>query len=80
MHTRMTARDFDQELLILFDAYVHGDLSRRGFLSQARRFAKAGVIVPRRWAAGVSAALANFWDVLMPIRAAVELSDASSTT
>ena len=42
-HPRLTAQDFDQELLILFDAYVHGDLDRRGFLSQAQRFAKAGV-------------------------------------
>lgn len=29
---RKTAHDFDQELLILFDAYVHGGLDRRGFL------------------------------------------------
>ena len=28
---RLTAADFDQELLILFDAYVHGDIDRRGF-------------------------------------------------
>ncbi len=27
----LTAQDFDQELLILFDAYVHGGISRRGF-------------------------------------------------
>ena len=40
---RLTAQDFDQELLILFDAYVHGDLDRRSFLSQAKKFAKAGV-------------------------------------
>lgn len=43
MPPRLTAKDFDQELLILFDAYVHGDLDRRSFLSQARKFAKAGV-------------------------------------
>ena len=43
MPTRLTAQDFDQELLILFDAYVHGDLDRRSFLSQAKKFAKAGV-------------------------------------
>ena len=52
MTRRLTAHDFDQELLILFDAYVHGDLDRRGFLSQAKRFAKAGVT-----AAGLLAAL-----------------------
>src|SRR5438105_3053104 len=43
MPPRLTASDFDQELLILFDAYVHGGLDRRGFLSQAGKFAKAGV-------------------------------------
>ena len=38
-----TAEDFDPELLILFDAYVHGALDRRGFLEQASRFAVGGV-------------------------------------
>jgi carboxymethylenebutenolidase len=52
MPTRLTAADFDQELLILFDAYVHGNLDRRGFLSKAQKFAKAGVT-----AAGLLAAL-----------------------
>jgi carboxymethylenebutenolidase len=56
MPPRLTAQDFDQELLILFDAYVHGDLDRRGFLTQARTFAKAGMT-----AAGLLAALSpNF--------------------
>ncbi|MGQ0538106.1 MAG: dienelactone hydrolase family protein, partial [Gemmatimonadaceae bacterium] len=40
---RKTAHDFDQELLILFDAYVHGALDRRGFLEQASRYAVGGV-------------------------------------
>ena len=40
---RKTAHDFDQELLILFDAYVHGDLDRRGFLDQAAKYAVGGV-------------------------------------
>ena len=52
MPPRLTAHDFDQELLILFDAYVHGNLDRRGFLAQAQKFAKAGVT-----AAGLLAAL-----------------------
>jgi carboxymethylenebutenolidase len=52
MPPRLTAQDFDQDLLIVFDAYVHGDLDRRGFLSQAQKFAKAGVT-----AAGLLAAL-----------------------
>lgn len=40
---RKTASDFDQELLILFDAYVHGSLDRRGFLEAAKKFAVGGV-------------------------------------
>ena len=40
---RKTAHDFDQELLILFDAYVHGAIDRRGFLDKAARFAVGGV-------------------------------------
>jgi carboxymethylenebutenolidase len=52
MPPRLTAHDFDQELLILFDAYVHGNLDRRGFLTKAQNFAKAGVT-----AAGLLAAL-----------------------
>jgi carboxymethylenebutenolidase len=40
---RKTAHDFDQELLILFDAYVHGALDRRGFLDQAATYAVGGV-------------------------------------
>ncbi len=40
---RLTAADFDQELLILFDAYVHGDIDRRGFLDKASKFAVGGV-------------------------------------
>lgn len=56
MTKRLTAADFDQELLILFDAYVHGDMDRRSFLGQAQRYAKAGVT-----AAGLLAALSpNF--------------------
>jgi len=29
--TRKTAKDFDPQVLKLFDRYVHGDLSRRVF-------------------------------------------------
>ncbi|NML48370.1 dienelactone hydrolase family protein [Ramlibacter sp. G-1-2-2] len=52
MPSRLTAQDFDQELLVLFDAYVHGGIDRRGFLDKAQRFAKAGMT-----AAGLLAAL-----------------------
>ena len=40
---RKTAADFDPELLVLFNAYVHGAIDRRGFLDKARRFAVGGV-------------------------------------
>jgi len=40
---RKKAADFPQELLDLFDGYVHGALGRRGFLRRARRFAVGGV-------------------------------------
>jgi carboxymethylenebutenolidase len=40
---RKTAHDFDQDLLILFDAYVHGIIDRRGFLDKAARYAVGGV-------------------------------------
>ena len=36
------AEEFDQDLLILFDAYVHGDVDRRGFLDRAAKFAVGG--------------------------------------
>lgn len=38
-----TAADFDPEVLILFDAYVHGALDRRGFLDKAARYTVGGV-------------------------------------
>jgi carboxymethylenebutenolidase len=40
---RKTAHDFDQELLILFDAYVHGAMDRRAFLDQAAKYAVGGL-------------------------------------
>jgi len=40
---RKTPHDFDQELLSLFDAYVHGALDRRGFLDKAAKYAVGGV-------------------------------------
>src|SRR5262245_9814535 len=40
---RMTAHDFDQELLTLFDAYVHGIIDRRAFLEKAAKYAVGGV-------------------------------------
>jgi len=40
---RKKASDFPQELLDLFDGYVHGGLSRRDFLDGAQKFAVGGV-------------------------------------
>jgi len=40
---RKKASDFPQELLNLFDGYVHGGISRRQFLDRAQRFAVGGV-------------------------------------
>jgi len=40
---RKAARDFDQELLNLFDRYVHGLIDRRQFLEGAGKFAAAGM-------------------------------------
>jgi len=40
---RMKATDFPQELLTLFDGYVHGGLSRRDFLEGAQKYAVGGV-------------------------------------
>ena len=36
---RKTADQYPQELLNLFDKYIHGDIDRRGFLDGAQRFA-----------------------------------------
>jgi carboxymethylenebutenolidase len=40
---RKTAAEFDPQVLILFDAYVHGALDRRGFLDKAAKYAVGGV-------------------------------------
>jgi carboxymethylenebutenolidase len=40
---RQKASDFDQELLNLFDQYVHGGIDRRGFLDGAAKFAVGGM-------------------------------------
>jgi carboxymethylenebutenolidase len=41
--TRRTAKDFDQELLDLYDYYVHGQIDRRAFLDRAAKFAVGGI-------------------------------------
>ena len=43
---RRKASDFPQELLNLFDRYVHGGLNRREFLNRAQMFAVGGLTAP----------------------------------
>ena len=40
---RKHASDFPQDLLNLFDRYVHGDISRRDFFERAQKFAIGGL-------------------------------------
>ncbi len=40
---RLTAKDFDQELLDLYDFYVHGKITKREFLEGAGKFAVGGM-------------------------------------
>lgn len=41
--TRLTAKDFDQGLLDLYDFYVHGGITKREFLDRAGKYAVGGV-------------------------------------
>ncbi|WP_077032947.1 dienelactone hydrolase family protein [Pelomonas sp. KK5] len=59
-----TAADFRPEVLKLFDRYVHGDLSRRGFLEQAQQYA-AGTV---GGAAGLLAALSPQFAAAQKVR------------
>ena len=40
---KLSANDFDPEVLRLFDKYVHGGIDRRGFLDGAAKFAVGGI-------------------------------------
>src|SRR5579871_3334962 len=46
---RKKASDYPQELLNLFDLYVHGDIDRRGFLEGAKKFATGGMTALAIW-------------------------------
>ncbi|MEQ1886143.1 MAG: dienelactone hydrolase family protein [Bryobacteraceae bacterium] len=48
---RMKASDFPQELLNLFDKYVHGEIDRRTFLDGAQKFAVGGMTATMIWEA-----------------------------
>lgn len=41
--TRMTAKDFDQDLLDLYDFYAHGHITKREFLDKAAKYAVGGM-------------------------------------
>jgi carboxymethylenebutenolidase len=46
---RKKASEYPQELLDLFDRYVHGDIDRRSFLEGAKKFAAGGVTATAIW-------------------------------
>src|SRR5882762_10611938 len=46
---RKNATDYPQELLNLFDCYVHGDIERREFLDGAKKFATGGLTATAIW-------------------------------
>ncbi len=48
---RKKASEFPQELLNLFDLYVHGDIDRRGFFDGAKKFATGSLTVTAIWEA-----------------------------
>lgn len=46
---RKIAQDYPQELLDIFDVYVHGGMDRREFLERAQKFAVGGVTALALW-------------------------------
>ena len=46
---RKKANEYPQELLDLFDRYVHGDIGRREFLEDAKKFAVGGLTAMGIW-------------------------------
>jgi carboxymethylenebutenolidase len=48
---RKKASDFPQELLDIFDRYVHGEMSRRDFLDAAQKYAVGGLTAMAIWEA-----------------------------
>jgi carboxymethylenebutenolidase len=46
---RKKATDFPQELLSIFDRYVHGEISRREFLNSAKKYAVGGLTAAAIW-------------------------------
>src|ERR1700735_4765166 len=46
---RKKATEFPQELLSIFDRYVHGEISRREFLNSAKKYAVGGLTATAIW-------------------------------
>src|SRR5258708_14562890 len=46
---RKKATDLPQELLNLFDRYVHGEITRRAFLDTAKKYAIGGLTALSIW-------------------------------
>src|SRR5580692_5418248 len=46
---RKKAADFPQELLNIFDRYVHGEMNRRDFLDAAQKYAVGGLTATAIW-------------------------------
>ena len=46
--TRLTAKDFPQELLDLYDFYAHGKITKREFLERAGKYTVGGMSVNDR--------------------------------
>jgi len=46
---RKKASDYPQELLNLFDKYVHGEMERRDFIESAKKFAVGGLTATAIW-------------------------------
>lgn len=46
---RRKASEYPQELLDIFDLYVHGEIDRRAFLDRAQKFAVGGVTAVALW-------------------------------
>jgi carboxymethylenebutenolidase len=49
MKDRKSSQDFPQELWNLFDKFVHGEMDRRTFFSQAQKFAVGGLTMAALW-------------------------------
>ena len=43
MKNRLTAKDFDQRILELYDHYAHGKINKREFLKRAGKYTAAGI-------------------------------------